>query len=126
MIKVRFNLGRGKNYMKWKISSKNSGVEYHYPKDVQLIMKNCILKNNKKLAKKIFDGQQKDVCAWILCESISINHHDIVKSPITSENAEQVLYNPKIAPFWRLNSSNLSYDNQKFSKIFSVENQLFT
>ena len=52
-IKVRFNLGRGKNYMKWKVQYPSGNVEYFNPSDVQLILKNCQLKNNRKTAEKI-------------------------------------------------------------------------
>jgi len=58
-IKIRFNLGRGKNFMKWKIQYPNGEIEYHNPTDVQLLMHDCTLKNRKKTAQKIFDGAKK-------------------------------------------------------------------
>ena len=89
-IKVRFNLGRGKNYMKWKIQSK-SGVEYHYPADVQLIMKGCQLKNNRKTAEKIFNGENKDVCAWVLCDSIDIKFDNFENAKIVYDKQLKLL-----------------------------------
>ena len=99
-IKVRFNLGRGKNYMKWKIESK-SGVEYHSPDNVQLIMFNCVLKNNKKMAQRIFNGENKNVCAWILCESIIINIKDYMQFEEKTEPAYQIKYNLLLLNFFK-------------------------
>ena len=124
-IKVRFNLGRGKNYLKWKIESK-SGVEYHYPADVQLILHNCILKNNRKTAEKIFNGMNKDVCAWVLCESITIKHKDNVNSYHDFEKVwvkDKLSYNPRKQPYWVYNG--FEADNEKFEKIVSVDYGLY-
>ena len=61
-IKVRFNLGRGKNFMKWKVTYPDR-VEYHNPNDVQLVMTDCVFKNHKGVAQKIFNDGEKVVCA---------------------------------------------------------------
>jgi lipopolysaccharide biosynthesis glycosyltransferase len=58
-IKIRFNLGKGKNFMKWKVQYTDGTIEYHSPADVQLLMHDCTLKNHKKTAQKIFDGAKK-------------------------------------------------------------------
>lgn len=113
-IKVRFNLGRGKNYMKWKIES-SSGVEYHYPAEVQLIMKGCQLKNNRKTAEKIFNGMNKDVCAWVLCDSIEIRHDNFTKVWVK----DKLSYNPRKNPYWVFNG--FEADNEKFAKIVTID-----
>jgi hypothetical protein len=113
-IKVRFNLGRGKNYMKWKIESK-SGVEYHYPTEVQLIMKGCQLKNNRKTAEKIFNGMNKNVCAWVLCDSIIIRHKDFEKVWVK----DKLSYNPRKNPYWVWNG--FEADNDIFDKIVTID-----
>jgi hypothetical protein len=70
-IKVRFSLQRGENYMKWRVIGSDGVVTYYSPCDVQLIMRGCTLRNNKKLATKIFNGEStKVVCAWILCNDL--------------------------------------------------------
>ena len=70
-IKVRFSLQRGENYMKWKVINSDGTTTYYSPCDVQMIMRGCTLKNNRKLSEKIFNGTStKNVCGWILCESI--------------------------------------------------------
>lgn len=117
-IKVRFNLGRGKNYMKWKIESK-SGVEYHYPCEVQLIMYGCQLKNNRKTAEKIFNGMNKDVCAWVLCDSIDIKFDNFNKVWVK----DKLSYNPRKQPYWVWNG--FEADNEKFEKIISIDYGLY-
>ena len=72
MIKVRYNLGRGVNYMKWKVTYGDKAASYYEPTLFNLRMKNCVLKNNKTTATKIFNGENKTVCAWITCNEIDI------------------------------------------------------
>jgi hypothetical protein len=94
-IKIRFNLGRGKNYMKWKIEYPDGQVLYTDPEGTQLVMKDCTFKNHKSTAQKIYDGANKTVCAWILCKELEIrteNHID--------DDANRVYYNPRVQPNW--------------------------
>ena len=72
--KIRFNLGRGENYLKWKVTSPNGDVNYYEPNDVCLHMENCKLVNQQGTANKIFDGANKTVCAWIESETVTIFH----------------------------------------------------
>ena len=124
-IKVRFNLGRGKHYMKWKIQSR-SGVAYYNPKGVDLILKNCQLKNNRKVAERILKGENKDVCAWILCESITI------RESIFSEEEREVFetidnnrlrYNPRKNPFWTLNGD--CVDDDSYKELYTIGKSIF-
>ena len=128
-IKVRFNLGRGPNYLKWKVSYPNGEVMYYHPTGTQLTMKGCTLKNNKSAAQKIFRGEtNKTVCAWVLCEGIDIKfdnfeQHDLGKSP-------RLKYNPRIAPSWmieytHMHHSDIRVDNEYFNQISSVDYRLF-
>lgn len=117
-IKVRFNLGAGQNYMKWKIEYPDGKVEYHAPADVQLVMKNCILKNHRKTAQRIFDGGQKTVCAWVLCKSLEIRRDNF-----EIDNDQRIRYNPRVLPNWVLNG--VVVDNQAFDEVFSVDFGLF-
>ena len=97
-IKVRFNLGRGKNYLKWKVTYPDGEVTYYSPDEFQLVMTECTFKNHKKTAQKIYDGDNKTVCAWILCKYIKV-HTD---KSITDES-NRVRYNPRVQPNWVYN-----------------------
>lgn len=116
--RVRFNLGKGKNYMKWKVEHPNGKVEYHHPTEVQLVMTGCTMKNHRKTAQKIFDGADKTVCAWVLCESIRIR-----KEGFNSDNENRIRYNPRVQPNWVLNGRVV--DGEEFDEIFSVDYGLY-
>ena len=95
-IKVRFNLSRGKNYMKWKVEYPDKTVDYHNPTDVQILMHNCKLKNYKNVAEKIYHGANKEVCAWVLCQDVFVSHETVLKD----EWYDRVRYNPREVPHW--------------------------
>jgi thymidylate synthase len=122
-IKVRFNLSRGKNYMKWKIEYPSGEVEYCSPTDTQLIMKTCQLKNNRKTAEKIFNGEHKSVCAWILCEDIEVMYDKFKQLDVDPSNI-QLKYNPRITPNWVLNKMT-DADGFKFNEIGTVDYKLY-
>lgn len=99
-IKVRFNLSRGKNYMKWKVEYPNKTVEYYDPEQVQLILTNAQLRNYKKVAEKIYNGANKSVCAWVLCDSVEIKTTDFKE---LNDSFDRIKYNPRIKPNWIIN-----------------------
>ena len=115
-IKIRFNLGKGKNFMKWKVQYTDGTIEYHSPTDVQLLMHDCTLKNHKKVAQKIFDGGEKVVCAWILCKSLGIKKKDFIQADVSGE---RVRYNPRVTPHWMLNDKNV--DGLPVDKLVTVD-----
>jgi len=116
--KIRFNLGKGKNYLKWKIERPGKETEYLDPNDIQLVLRNCVLKNNQKSAQEIFQGDYKKVCSWVLCETVEIKTNDF---SIHSEN--QIRYNPRVQPNWLLNGENV--DGENFDTIISDGKRLF-
>lgn len=122
-IKVRFNLSRGQNYMKWKVQYPSGTVEYCDPCNTQLVMKNCTLKNSRKTAEKIFGGEHKTVCAWILCDEINIRSDSFEQYDI--DNAERrIRYNPKVSPYW-VNIKETNLDGYQFTEIGTVDYKLF-
>ena len=118
-IKVRFNLSRGKNYMKWKVVFPDGTIEYLSPDEVSLIMMKCKLSNNAKQAEKIFQGESKTVCAWVLCEEIRIT--GVPQEDITESS--RLRYNPRVKPCWDFKESNA--DGKEFVCIESRENRLY-
>lgn len=118
MIKVRFNLGRGERYMKWKIQYSDKSVEYLDPETTQLIMKGCRLVNNPKVARKIFDGNHKVVCAWVLCDEIQKK-----RKPVFSKNIKRIYYNPKIKPNWVYRNKNV--DGSEFETLFTIGRSVY-
>jgi len=124
--RVRFHLARGDNYKKWQIICPLNTVKYYEPDDTQLILKGCVLKNNKKEALTIFNGQNKKVCARILCEEIDIKTNILSstnKIPFSVDSDMQVRYNPKVEPNWVHKDKDV--DGCKFIELVSVGRNLF-
>jgi len=111
--KVRFHLGKGENFMKWKVENpKTKDIEFFNPDDVQLEMYNCKLTNSPKTAMKIFSGEMdKSPIAWVVCEDVDISS---VVEPVDPE--ERLSYNPRTAPNW-LDSDGDIVDNYVFEKL---------
>lgn len=123
-IKVRFNLGRGPNYMKWKIQYPTGESLYYHPTGVQLVLRGCVLKNSKSTAEKIFRGESnKTVCAWILCDDI-----DVITSGFTQHDSDpgniRLSYNPRKNPYWVIGEGTYG-DGAKFSEISSIDYRLY-
>jgi hypothetical protein len=120
-IKVRFNLGRGKNYKKWKVSVPDQPDQFFDPLEVTIILKNCKLVNNKKTAEKIFNGKNKSVCAWVSCSEVDVMaYSSVVKWG--SVSLREISYNPKIAPNWVID--NRDADNENIDVIISCGKSL--
>lgn len=125
MFKIRFNLGSGANFMKWRIENTiTKEVAFHSPDKVMLIMENAQLRNQRGTAQKIHQGKHKEVCGWIDAETVTI-----LKQPKTTPDLltmKPVQYNPRISPFWR-NENEENIDGKKYdvlvtnaSKVYSV------
>jgi hypothetical protein len=122
-IKVRFNLGKGENYMKWKIEYPSGQVSYYSPVSIQLIMKDCQLKNGRKTAMKIFNGENKTVCAWVLCEDITVRYSGFEQ--FDDMELPRLKYNPRKLPFWVMDDSEAPLDGSRFEEIATVDYKLF-
>ena len=117
-VKVRFNLGLGKNYMKWKIEIPGFSPIYLDPGMTQLKMEECTVKNQRKTAEKIFQGAHKTVCAWILCDRI------LIDTPGTYPVGNtQLSYNPRVQPNWLC--AHEIVDNHVYNNITTNGKNLF-
>lgn len=113
-IKVRFNLGRGANYLKWKVEWRDGRVEYFHPIECQLILQYCQLKNSRRTALRIFHGENKTVCAWILCENLVVRKDFFIR-----DETRRLRYNPRTAPYWRDGEKNV--DNEKYDHLHTID-----
>jgi 3'-phosphoadenosine 5'-phosphosulfate sulfotransferase (PAPS reductase)/FAD synthetase len=113
--KVRFHLGQGVNFMKWKVeNAKTKETKFEDPDKVQIEMFNCKLTNSPKTAMKIFTGEiDKSPIAWVVCEKVKINK-DI--DPV--DPTERLSYNPRKAPNWVDTDGNI-VDNYVFEKLIT-------
>lgn len=117
MIKVRFNLGRGENFRKWKISYDDDRAPIHLDPDlVQLLLYKPKLINRKKSAEIIHKGANKFVCAWIECEDVLIGSFEI-------DYDTEVSYNPRIRPYWMEGEDNA--DLREYEELVTKGNRVF-
>ena len=119
--KVRFNLGKGKErYKKWQVRDPKGEVTHYEPSEITLVMHNCILRNDKRGAKRIFEGGHKSVCAWIECDRVE-TYHGTATKPDTDIEVE---YNPRKQPYWCIDGEDS--DKKEIVAIYSIGRQLYT
>ena len=119
MIKtrVRFNLAKGDNYLKWQVKQ-NGEVSYYDPATTSLRLIGCELKNHRNTAEKIFGGEDKSVCAWVNCERI-----EIIPQEASASEWVRVSFNPKVQPFWTIDGKNV--DGFKIEELISNNRALY-
>ncbi len=119
MYKLRYNLGRGKNYKKWKLINPDKTIQILDPLKVNILLMNVTLCNNKKAALDIYNGANKRVCSWIQAEEVLISN----KIDETLELKHKLSYNPRVNPYWVCD--NKDCDNNYFESVITKENQVF-
>ena len=121
MLKVRYHLQKGPNYMHWQFKDTfNNVVTYHDPKDNIIKLHTCFLHNNRNVANKIYLGKNKDVCAWIKCRGMSI---EIGLNNIPSW-CTKLNYNPRILPYWHINEGR-NIDGLAFDLLYLTKDGVF-
>lgn len=125
MLKVRYHLQKGPNFMHWQFKEKEK-IWYEDPSKNIIKLHNCILHNNVNLAQKIYLGENKDVCAWIKFKEFEIiPTHDIHGTKnIVPSWCSHLRYNPKILPYWHT-SSGQNIDNFAFDELYLCEKGVF-
>ena len=118
MNRVRFHLAQGRHYQHFQIRHADGTVSYHDPDSVQLVMRNCRLHNQNRVAEAICAGRNKTVCAWVVCESVEIVPHDSV-----STTDSPIYFNPRKVPYWTDGKANL--DGKTFPEIFTSGRNLY-
>ena len=115
-VRIRFNLSH-RHFMQWQIKTAE-GVEHYDPASVTLTLHGAKLRNQPATARKIHGGDHKTVCAWVDCESVTI-------TPATdpAPNGTPCEYNPRIAPFWRVEGKNA--DNTTHARLVSSGRRLY-
>lgn len=126
-FRVRFHLGKGPNFMHWQITDKKSGMarEYYDPDKVEIVMYKAKLGNQPSAARKIFEGADKTVCAWVDCDAIDINYKKSPNfQPLDTESLTQYKYNPRKNPHW-FTDTDFNLDNETFLKLTTKHNKIY-
>jgi hypothetical protein len=90
---------------------------------VQLRMTGCTLRNSPATAAKIHAGAHKSVCAWILCDQITISTELEAPSITQLKNFEQLSYNPRVQPNWLCDGVNV--DGASYDQLITLGKTLF-
>ena len=118
--RVRFHLAKGKNFMKWQVFDKLHNTKDYYDPDTRsIIIRDCFLGNHATTAKKIFDGENKTVCAWVACNEVCV-----VDSAPTVGKLTHYKYNPRKNPPWHPDTLN-NADNLKFNVMVTNKRKVY-
>jgi hypothetical protein len=119
-FKIRFHLGAGENYMKWRIEDTTTkNVWFFEPEDFTAVIINGKLHNHPSTAKKINDGANKTVCAWIMAEDV------VMYSNENMWMRGQVAYNPRVMPHWIDNNGN-NVDKHEYAEMLIDNKKIYT
>lgn len=111
--KVRFHLGKGENFMKWRVENTTTkNVEFFNVDDFSITLNNCKLYNQKSAANKIHEGANKTVCAWIMAE-------EFLYTPEAKNLNNTIKYNPRETPHWISQEKN-NMDGETFSQLVII------
>lgn len=118
---MRFHLGAGENFLKWRVENVETGhVEFFDPKDYDLELENCKLHNHRGTAQKIFDGENKTVCAWVMAENVAV----LIGGKCCFPLEDAVSYNPRKQPYW-IDAEGKDIDKQEFTWLETQGRQLY-
>jgi hypothetical protein len=130
-FKVRFHLAKGEHFMYWQVTDGQTGeVSYCDPKVVLMHLSGCRLHNQPGTARKVFEGADKTVCAWIACDGVLIAPFgssgipEYVETCFSGRDVERVSYNPKVAPNWR-NGAGENVDKAEFDRVIVAHRSVF-
>jgi hypothetical protein len=121
-FKIRFHLGAGENFMKWRVENLDTKeVNFFDPNDYSIKMNDCKLYNQKSSAEKIYDGGGKTVCAWIMAQEVHILIGD---SNDDKPQEKRLSYNPRVTPNWT-DSEMKNVDKKEFKSLITFDKKLY-
>jgi hypothetical protein len=106
--------------MKWQVFDlKNNTKDYYDPDTRSIIMRDCLLGNHATTAKKIFNGDNKTVCAWVACDDVRV-----VESVPPIGELTHYKYNPRKNPHWHTDRL-MNADNLKFNMMVTNKRRVY-
>lgn len=117
MYKVRFHLGGGSHFKQWQVKGPE-GVMYHDPESVSIVLRGCTLMNRRGVAERVKESQVRDVCGYVLCESVEVS------SPPLPAEGSVVHFDPKVLPYWTVEGREDSQDGSFFPVLVGTGRRL--
>ena len=117
--RVRFHLAKGEHFMHWQVKNLDTKeVNYYDPSLYSISLGGCVtLKNQRKTAEKIHAGENKSVCAWVNCDTVSVQSEECRLATIKGQ--DRFMYNPRRAPYW-MDHEGRNCDNMSFNGLVTV------
>jgi hypothetical protein len=103
---LRYHLARGRNYKKWQLKKMSPvgkfamATEYHRPDGFVALLHNCRLRNHGAVAKRIHDGMNKTVCAWVEFDDYHLVRGEHLPRILMGQTDKRYMYNPRKHPHW--------------------------
>ena len=119
---IRRHLSKGQYFGFFQVrgyitdSKQGEVLFYVNPETQNLVMQDCILHNKVNQSIKIFEGQNKRPCAYIICGKVEVKD-------ATRVEGIKVSYNPKKSPNWTINNKPSNF--AKVNKIETFGTKLF-
>lgn len=123
MYRVRFHLAKGENFRKWQVRHPDGTKTYHDPETTTILMRDCYLRNSRKVAERIHAGANKTVCAWVLCKQVHIWQCRPEATPVDMQIAT-VRFNPRVLPHWH-DEHGTDLDGTRLDRVMSWNRDLF-
>jgi len=123
--RLRFHLARGKNYRHWQLKGMKKEPVYFDPEDTSFILKNVKLYNKRNVAQKIYEGANKDVCAWLEIKGSA----KVQTTEFDVSGMVEISYNPREVPFWtykiRVPGLEVDLDLKEFKKVIINKTKIY-
>jgi len=109
--------------MKWQVFDKQQNTkDYFDPNSKSIFMKNCELGNRPATAKRIMEGENKTVCAWISCDDYQV--WDNERFALDTSAMTHYKYNPKKNPHWFTDNHD-NRDGLKFDTMITQDRAVY-
>lgn len=118
MYKVRFHLGKGRNFLRWQVRGPE-GVSYYDPEISNLRLVGCVLKNRRSVAARVNKTQKRDVCGHVACESVEVLQR------VETDRGAMVHFDPKVAPYWTVEGCDGPQDGLEIPTLVSIGRRLY-
>lgn len=127
MFDIRFHLGAGQHYKHWQVKDLSSNdVVYYDRKLFYFVMHDCVLKNKRNKAEKVFASQRRDVSGCVRCSSYDVHTYGQYDD-LDHSYGDELQYDPKITPFWTKANDpfNTSYDETRYPTLVTHGRRIF-
>jgi hypothetical protein len=125
MSRWRIHLQSGEYHGFWQVRDLPPRPEVWYlaREGNVVFLYDCVLRNRKAVAQRIYEGAAKNTCAWIYASEYSVCPEREAGN-IRLDSLTPLFYNPREAPFWT-DVKGKNIDNSEFKRIVLFEGDVY-